>query len=118
MDSEWRTLVNFTRYKIYREGLVFNLRRNEWVKLQIDDCGYPCVDLRSDDGGRRRFSIHRLLGLIWIPNPNNKAEINHKDGIKTNNGLDNLEWTTHAENIQHAWNNGLLKSTPERSRKN
>lgn len=51
--------------------------------------------------------IHRLLATAFIPNPNNYTQINHKDGNKLNNKLDNLEWCTPSQNIKHAWDTGL-----------
>lgn len=59
-------------------------------------------------GDSWRESIHRLVAEHFLPNPDNLPEINHKDGNKLHNWVNNLEWCTHAENIQHAWDNGLI----------
>lgn len=64
----------------------------------------------SDNCKRTTFKIHRLVGLLFVPNPDNKPHINHKDGNKANNHYTNLEWCTHSENIKHAYDTGLLKS--------
>lgn len=59
-------------------------------------------------GGKKCNRLaHRLLAEVFIPNPKNKPQINHKDGNKLNNSIENLEWSTSSENVQHAWATGL-----------
>lgn len=62
------------------------------------------------DGKRREFKIHRLVAFAFIPNPENKPNINHKDGNPLNNHISNLEWCTQSENLQHAYETGLRKT--------
>lgn len=69
---------------------------------------YPIV--RDWDG--KGWLLHRLMAECFIPNPENKPVVNHKDGDKGNYRLDNLEWATHQENSIHAWATGLSKHTP------
>jgi hypothetical protein len=68
--------------------------------------GYLQIGL-SKDRMRKRFCIHKLIATAFIPNPRGLTEINHIDGDKLNNAIYNLEWCTHAENVEHAHRTGL-----------
>ena len=70
---------------------------------------YRFVCLRKD-GVNKNHSVHRLVAEAFIPNPNNLPEVNHKDGNKQNNCVDNLEWCTRSENLKHAVEIGLIES--------
>lgn len=73
--------------------------------------GYLAVKLNKD-GVIKTLLHHRLIGIHFIPNPNNKPQINHKNGIKTDNRVDNLEWCTIKENQVHSWEElGRVSST-------
>lgn len=74
--------------------------------------GYVVTDLYQD-GKRETRRMSRLVAEAFIPNPDDKPEVNHKDGNKLNNNVSNLEWCTKKENCRHAWDNGLAK--PSRS---
>ena len=80
-------------------------------KPTLGNNGYYHVRLWAHNKSRL-FNIHRLLGIHFIPNPQNKPQVNHKDGNKLNNSLDNLEWVTHKENAIHAYKNGLTPKPP------
>lgn len=68
--------------------------------------GYLKAQLRKEDVLKGYF-IHRLVALAFIPNPENKSTVNHKDGDKSNNTVDNLEWMTNQENMKHAYDTGI-----------
>ncbi len=78
------------------------------MKGTINNVGYKMIAL-TKKGNTKIISMHRLVAIAFIPNPKNKPCINHKNGIKTDNRIKNLEWCTHAENSQHAYRTGLSK---------
>lgn len=73
-----------------------------------DNNGYSITSIQTN-GKRKMISLHRQLAIHFIPNPENKPQVNHKDGNTRNNQLSNLEWATQAENTQHAYDTGLLR---------
>ena len=78
--------------------------------------GYQRVSLYNK--GRRCFLVHRLVALVFIPNPNNKPDVNHINGCKTDNNVSNLEWVTQSENMSHAHQNNLRPSVNTQGEKN
>ena len=96
-------------YEVSNTGLVYSHKREKLMKPIITEKGYCVVVLRQDNIAHK-CRIHRLVAEAFIPNPDNLPEVNHIDGDKQNNSLDNLEWCTRSENILHAYRTGLEKS--------
>lgn len=92
-----------SNYYISKCGKLFSTsgKRLKRLKVQINPDGYEkCTIFKN--GKRKDSSIHRLIGLTWIRRPPGKTQINHKNGIKTDNRIENLEWVTLQENNAHA----------------
>lgn len=70
--------------------------------------GYLYVYVKNEQGKYKRVLIHRLVAVAFIPNPSEKAEVNHINGNKLDNRVENLEWVSREENIRHAYDNGLI----------
>lgn len=91
-----------------KHGRYFS-RKGKSIKPIAADHGYLKVRL-TKDGKQTDRRIHRLVADVFLPNPHNRSEVNHKNGIKTDNRVENLEWSTRRENIKHAYATGLNPS--------
>lgn len=122
----WKPIIDFeSSYEISNLGRVHSIGRcitdstgrNQHIKSTVLKCskdsdGYLYVTLTRRSIGITK-KIHRLVAEAFIPNIDNKPEVNHKDGDKNNNCADNLEWVTSKENIQHAFRTGLRSRNQE-----
>ena len=118
------------KYAITRDGKVWSYpkRRSSkngiWLKPNLVVINnhrskphkHYSVGLYKNDK-KKSYQIHRLVAQAFIPNPENKPDINHKDGNPLNNKIDNLEWCTKSENIQHAIKNGLIDNFTDKCKK-
>ena len=113
MIEQWKDIEGYEgRYQVSNLGRVKSLpilKRNGngyyWTKekirrLKINEDGYQAITL-VENSKFKTYTIHRLVATAFIENPNNYSEVNHIDEIKTNNRVDNLEWCTHAYNLEY-----------------
>lgn len=82
-------------------------RRETLKKITKHHTGYSYITVKTDDGGQLFFLIHRLVAEAFLPNPDNLPEVNHKDLNKSTNSINNLEWCSRQENVDHALANGV-----------
>lgn len=101
-------IPNFPNYLIYRDGRVWGVKRRKFLKPWYDKDKYTKYTL-CKNGKVKTFFLHRLLGLTFIPNPNNKPCIDHIDRNRQNNNLDNLRWATIQENALNHRVKGKIK---------
>lgn len=96
------------KYYVREDGTIYNAKTNKILSPQLDKDGYQKVQMVSIDGKRHRYSVHRLVLENFNPVEGmEKLQVNHIDGNKQNNALNNLEWVTCEKNIQHAIKNNL-----------
>lgn len=100
-----------TNYKVDVEGNVY-ARKGKMTPI-VTGQGYLRLKLHCDNGDYKAFLVHRLVAMTYIPNPENKKEVNHINGIKSDNRLVNLEWNTRTENQKHSHRTGLRSNHGE-----
>lgn len=105
IDEIWMIIKDFPSYMVSNYGRVkslnyLNKKKERIIKPFLCKCGYLYIRL-CKNGFKKKFRVHRLVAMAFIPNPNNYPVINHKNEIKTDNRVNNLEWTTHLENANY-----------------
>ena len=88
------------------DGRIYSTFLEDYLKPKTDKDGYLSVCLHKD-GNRKHFQVHRIVATAYIDNPFNLPTVNHKDGVKNNNDVSNLEWMSYSDNIKHAYKLGL-----------
>lgn len=105
----WVPILGFEGfYQVNELGEVKSIRKEIILKSYINRYGYEKVILTIHQKSSHR-SVHRVVAEVFITNPESKLEVNHKDGNKLNNRVENLEWVTRKENFMHAVKMGLNK---------
>lgn len=106
----WKPIKDYEGlYEVSDLGRVFGIKKNKILKQFLTHRGYLQIQLCKDSRAKL-CRPNRLVAQAFIPNPENKPEVNHKNGMKMDNRVANLEWATTSENIQHAYDTGLKKS--------
>ena len=112
MDDEelWKEWPQDPRIMVSNKGNVISCRRGEPYPLKVthSNSGYQMVS--AGPGSNCKRYVHRMVADTWNDNPNHCRDVNHIDGDKNNNRAENLEWTTHGQNLRHAYRTGLKKA--------
>lgn len=106
-EAIWKVIPSFPKYEINKMGQVRNRKDKMLRKINVKPHQRVTVTLLLKNGKNIPRLLHRLVAETFLPNPDNKPEVNHIDGDIHNNTLSNLEWVTRSENIQHAFQTGL-----------
>lgn len=112
----WKDIPGYEEYyEVSNTGLI---RRKAYImKCRLTHDGYPAITL-CGEGKQLSKTIHRIVAEAFIENPDNKAQVNHKDGVKSNAMASNLEWVTPSENVIHALKLGLKDKNWQDGEKN
>jgi hypothetical protein len=126
MGEQWKDIAGYDGfYQVSNKGRVRSVdrivtqqgrgkefngqRKGRILKQRAQNGGYMLVWLSKQDKKKKASTVHRLVAQAFIENPNNYDFVNHKDGHKENNAVQNLEWCTKSQNTKHAYKNNLMR---------
>ena len=107
MEEIWKESI-VDRYEVSNFGRIRHFKTKHVVKLEKEERGYCRLSLKIH-GVKKHFAIHRLVAIAFIPNPENKPQVDHIDCNKENNRVDNLRWVTNQENSDARKENKNIK---------
>ena len=113
-NEVWRELADFPNYLFSNQGRIKNRNTNRILKGSNNDHGYLTCRIKNNNGKFITKDIHRLIAKCFLSNFNNNLQVNHIDGNKHNNSIDNLEMVTGKENMAHAIKNTINRLFPKR----
>ncbi|MFB5622875.1 MAG: NUMOD4 domain-containing protein [Nitrosarchaeum sp.] len=112
--EKWKIIKEYSNYAVSNYGRIkrhvsgSGTYKGKILKLKTDKDGYKVFNISIGNGLYKTLKVHRLVAIEFIKNPENKPQVNHKNGIKYINHTDNLEWCTISENLKHAFKNKLI----------
>lgn len=121
LDGKYKICKGYkdTKYFVTDKGTIYHyIPQYDIIKeVKPFNCrGYKRINVRTETGKTIQFFVHRIVASLFIPNPTNKEEVNHKNRDKQDNRVENLEWVTKSENELHKWHTqgGMKQSTKDK----
>jgi hypothetical protein len=113
-EDDWKIIDNYPEYQISTLGHIISTKNDDVIKLKPNKCrnGYYSIQLGSNKNPH--MLIHRIVAQTFIPNPENKECVNHKNRNRRDNRVENLEWTSASENMQHSYDTDETKRSTSR----